>query len=90
MSHNHHNWGCECGDRDDNHHHHHHHHGCRCDSDAFDSCCSDDGQGFPLSIKVGCDLPEVPSGLVGQYGATWMGTFWMINPTTDSSTTDSS
>jgi len=58
-----------------------------CDSDAFDSPCTDLGQGFPLSIKADCALPiytPIP-GIVG----IWNGVEWLLSGD-DSSSTDSS
>lgn len=51
-----------------------------CDSTAFDSSCTDQGQGFPLSVKAGCDLPtgyEPIPGIVG----VWTGTEWILDST---------
>ncbi len=43
------NWGvgCCCGGNISGH----------CDSDSFDSSCSDEGQGYPLSYAAGCNAP---------------------------------
>lgn len=58
-----------------------------CDSDAFDSACTDLGQAFPLSIPADCALPvytPIP-GVV----AVWNGVEWLLEGD-DSSSTDSS
>lgn len=68
------NWGvgCCCGGNISHH----------CDSSTFESSCSDEGQGYPLSIKVGCSLPGnyVP---MPEVVAHWDGTEWELS--TDSS-----
>lgn len=72
------NWGvgCCCGGNISRH----------CDSSAFESSCTDEGQGYPLSIRVGCSLPTdyVP---MPDVVATWNGTEWVLG--VDSSSTDS-
>lgn len=69
--------GCCCGGNISGH----------CDSSAFESSCSDEGQGFPLSFPVGCSLPAGYIPLPGIV-ASWNGTEWTLE--TDSSSSDES
>jgi hypothetical protein len=48
-----------------------------CDSTAFDSSCTDEGQGFPLSIAVGCAVPVYTA--VEGVVAVWDGTQWLLD-----------
>lgn len=68
------NWGvgCCCGGNISNH----------CDSSAFESSCTDEGQPYPLSIPVGCALPTGYTPIPGIV-AVWDGTEWLL--ATDSS-----
>lgn len=63
------NWGvgCCCGGNIAGH----------CDSSAFESSCSDEGQGYPLSIKVGCSLPTGYTPMP-DITASWDGVEWNL------------
>jgi hypothetical protein len=62
--------------------------GNHCDSSAFDSSCTDEGHGYPLSVVVGCDVPvytPIPD-IVG----VWNGTQWLLDSDSSSSSGSSS
>ena len=48
-----------------------------CASTSFESSCTDEGQGYPLSFAVGCDAPiYIPlPGIVG----VWDGVQWTLD-----------
>lgn len=70
------NWGigCCCGGNIQHH----------CDSSAFESSCTDEGQAYPLSIKDGCQLPTGYAPVQGVV-AVWDGTQWMLDSDSSSS-----
>ncbi len=49
-----------------------------CHSSAFDSSCSDEGQGYPLSTPVGCSLPTGYTPIPGVVGV-WDGEQWLLD-----------
>jgi hypothetical protein len=69
------NWGtgCGCGGNISGH----------CDSSTFDSSCTDEGQGYPLSVVVGCALPAdyTPTPDIVAY---WDGTEWLLDSNSSS------
>lgn len=49
----------------------------RCDSSAFDSSCTDEGQGYPICVIKKCALPVYTP--IPECFGVWNGTEWMLD-----------